>query len=87
MAYLSGEKSESDFLSDLVDARITLEKKMLNIKKTNELAEKIIVRAESVCLKMTSFLNGLTISKHKQNYVCNYFVGFCLDYVELFDCL
>ena len=87
MAYLSGEKSESDFLSDLVDARITLEKKMLNINKTNELAEKIVANAESMCLKMTSFLNGLSISKHKQNYVCNYFVGFCLDYVELFDCL
>ncbi len=87
MAYLSGEKNESDFLSDMVDKRINLEKKMLSIEKTSELAKKVVSHSEAICLKMTSFLNGLAISKHKQNYVCNYFVGFCLDYVELFDCL
>lgn len=87
IAYLSGEKTESDFLSDMVESRIDFEKKMLNIKKTNDLAEKIISKAEAMCLKLTSFLNGFAISKHKQNYVCNYFVGFCFDYVELFDCL
>ena len=87
MKYLSGEFSESDFLSDMVEKKIKFEKLLSNVEANNELAEKIISFGEIMSLQMTSFLSGLTISKNKQNFVCNYFVGFYLNYVELFDCL
>lgn len=87
MNYLAGEYSEGKFLSDMVDIRIKLEKLLDNIENNNDLSEKIVAKGEVLLLKLTSFLNGFEISKHKQNYVCNYFVGFYLDYVELFDCL
>ena len=87
MGYLSGEISESEFISEMVDRKIRLEKERLNIENVNDLAETIISRGELINLKLTSFLNGFSISKHKQNYVCNYFVEFYLSYVELFECL
>lgn len=87
MSYLSGMCDEGEFLSKMIGERIKLEKLLQNIEETNELAENIVAKGEVFILKMTSFLNGLEIARHKQNYVCNYFVGFYLDYVELFDCL
>lgn len=87
MIYLSGECGESKFISEMVEKRIGFEKALNNIEKMNELAEKIVTKGEVIVLKMTSFLNGLEIARHNQNYVCNYFVGFYLDYVELFECL
>lgn len=87
MSYLSGVLSESDFLSEMVGFRINLEKALENIDNSNDLANKIIENGGIFVFQLTNFLNGFTIAKHKQNYVCNYFVEFYLRYVELFDCL
>lgn len=87
MKYLSGEMSEGQFLSAMIDKKITLEKSMENVDKTTELAQKVLGFCDVMVLSLTNFLSGLTIAKHKQNYVCNYFVGFYMNYVELFECL
>ena len=87
MSYLIGDLSEGEFMSRLVDEKINLEKIMENIDKTTELAQKIMGYGELIDMQLTSILNGLTIAKHKQNYVCNYFVGFYMIYAELFECL
>ena len=87
MKYLSGEMSEGQFLSAMIDKKITLEKSMENVDKTTELSQKILGFCDVMVLSLTNFLTGLTIAKHKQNYVCNYFVGFYMNYVELFECL
>ena len=87
MGYLTGKLSEGQFLSALIDKKINLEKTMGNIDKSSDLAQKIVGFGEIMLLSLSNFLNGLTIARHKQNYVCNYFVGFYLNYVELFECL
>lgn len=87
MNFLSGEISDSMFLSSMVDKKINFEKIISNIDNSNDLAEKIIGFGELMSLQLTNFLSGLNIAKNKQNYVCNYFVGFYLNYVELFECL
>ena len=87
MKYLSGEMSEGQFLSAMIDKKITLEKSMENVDKSTELSQKILGFCDVMVLSLTNFLTGLTIAKHKQNYVCNYFVGFYMNYVELFECL
>lgn len=87
MKYLSGEMSEGQFLSAMIDKKITLEKSMENVDKSAELSQKILGFCDVMVLSLTNFLTGLTIAKHKQNYVCNYFVGFYMNYVELFECL
>jgi hypothetical protein len=87
MKYLSGEMTEGQFLSAMIDKKITLEKSMENVDKSTELSQKILGFCDVMVLSLTNFLTGLTIAKHKQNYVCNYFVGFYMNYVELFECL
>ncbi len=87
MNYLSGEASESDFLSDMVKIKINFEQLLERIENSCELADNIIQTGEVMSITLTNFLNGLSFAKHKQNYVCNYFVGFYLNYVELFECL
>lgn len=87
MKYLSGEMSEGQFLSAMIDKKLTLESAMKNMDNSTELAQKILGFCEVMSLSLTNFLSGLTIAKHKQNYVCNYFVGFYMNYVELFECL
>ena len=87
MNYLLGALTEGEFMSRLVDEKINLEKLMENIEKSTELAQKIMGYGELIVMQLTNFLNGLTIAKNKQNYICNYFVGFYVNYVELFECL
>ena len=87
MKYLSGEMTEGQFLSAMIDKKITLEKSMENVDKSTELSQKILGFCDVMVLSLTNFLTGLTIAKHKQNYVCNYFVGFYMNYAELFECL
>lgn len=87
MKYLSGEMTEGQFLSAMIDKKIILEKTMENVDKESELSQKILGFCDVMVLSLTNFLSGLTIAKHKQNYVCNYFVGFYMNYVELFECL
>ena len=87
MKYLTGEMSEGQFLSAMIEKKIALEKSMEYVDETSELAQKILGFCEVMVLSLTNFLSGLTIAKHKQNYVCNYFVGFYMNYVELFECL
>ena len=87
MLILKGECSEGEFLSEMVKRRINLEKLLSEIDKLEKLAESVFAFGEVMCLQLSSFLNGFTIAKNKQNYICNYFVGFFLNYVELFDSL
>ena len=87
MKYLTGELSEGMFLSELVDIKINIEKLVEDIDRNSELSQKIVGFCELMTLQLTNFLSGLTIAKHRQNYVCNYFVGFYMNYVELFECL
>ena len=87
MKFLAGEITEGYFLSEFIDIKINIEKMLNNIDKNTEFAQKIISFGELLSLQLTNFLSGLTIAKHKQNYVCNYFVGFYMNYVELFECL
>ena len=87
MKYLAGEMSEGQFLSAMIDKKIVLEKSMENVDKTTELAQKMLGFCDVMVLSLTNFLSGLTIARNKQNYVCNYFVGFYMNYVEFIECL
>lgn len=86
MAYLSGTIKESELISTVVKNRLDLE----NLSKVNvesELAKLIVGFGEMFCLQMSNFLTNFSITKSKQNYVCNYFVGFYINFIEMYDCL
>lgn len=87
MEYLKGTMSEGAFLSEIVEIKINIDKLIKNIDTSTDFAQKIVGFGELFVLQLTNFLSGLSIAKHKQNYVCNYFVGFYMNYVDLFDCL
>ena len=87
MNYLSGKCSESQFLNDMVRRKLELEKLNGQIEQKNDYAGKIQGFGEIFALKLTIFLSGLDVSRSKQNYICNYFVGFYLDFLEFYDSL
>lgn len=86
MGYLAGTIKESELISTVVKNRLDLE----NLSKVNaesELAKLIVGFGEMFCLQMSNFLTNFSITKSKQNYVCNYFVGFYINFIEMYDCL
>jgi hypothetical protein len=87
MNFLMGALSDGKFLSFMLEKKMTLEKLLADMEKTTELGKKISSYVELMLFQLNNFLNGFTIAKHVQHYVCNYFVGFYLNYDELFDCL
>ena len=87
MNYLSGKCTEGQFLSEMVKRKLELEKLNLNIQIGNEFSERVQNFGEVFILKLTNFLSGLDISRSRQNYICNYFVGFYVDFLEFYDSL
>ena len=87
MNFLAGKSSEGQFLNDMVRRKLELEKLNQQIELKNEYAEKAQGFGEFFALKMTNFLSGLDVSRSRQNYICNYFVGFYLDFIEFYNSL
>lgn len=86
MGYLSGGIAESGLISSMVKYRLELEN--LNKISSVESEELTIVGfCEMFSLQMSNFLTNFVLSKSKQNYVCNYFVGFYINFIEMYDCL
>ena len=87
MNLLAGKCSESQFLNEMVRKKLEMEKLNTQIEINGEYAERIQGFGEMFALKITSFLSGLDVSRAKQNYICNYFVGFYLDFLEFYESL
>ena len=87
MNYLAGKTSESQFLNEMVRKKLELDKLNKQIDLKNDYSENIVNFGEMFALKITNFLSGLDVSRSKQNYVCNYFVGFYLDFIEFYESL
>ncbi len=87
MNYLSGKISEGQFLNDMVRRKLELGTLNQQIQLNSDYSSIVLGFGELFALKMTNFLSGLDVSRSKQNYVCNYFVGFYLDFIEFYDSL
>lgn len=85
--YLAGNITESKFLSGVVEKRLSLEKINSQIIGEDEISQHLRGFGELFLLQITNFLSGFSISGSKQNYICNYFVGFFINYVQMFDSL
>ena len=85
--YLAGNMNDSEFLKKLVAFRLKLQEKLKLVSGEDEISQKILCSGELMEFQVTNFLSGFDIAKSKQNYVCNYFVGFYIGYVELFGSL
>lgn len=86
MGYLAGAIKESELISSIVKNRLELEN-LTKVNAESELAKLIVGFGEMFCLQMSNFLTNYSITKSKQNYVCNYFVGFYINFIEMYDCL
>lgn len=87
MGYLSGKMNEGELVSSLVRSRLELEKLAFSCTEQGEAGSVIKGFVEIFTLQMSNFLTGFSISGSKQNYVCNYFVGFYMNFIEMYDCL
>ena len=87
MDYLSGICTDSKFIESLVNAKLELGKIVENIQSEESYHEKIKERGNLFVSKMTNFLINLDVSRAKQNYICNYFVSFYIDFLEFYDSL
>lgn len=87
MGYLSGTVSDGKLISSMVKYRLELEKLKDNIIINCETCENLRAFYDLFSGQIANFLNELTISSSRQNYVCNYFVGFYINYIEMYDCL
>lgn len=87
MDYLSGTSTDSKFIESLVNAKLELGKIVESIQSSENYHEKIKERGNLFISKMTNFLIGLDVSRSKQNYICNYFVSFYVDFLEFYDSL
>lgn len=87
MNYLAGKISESQFINDLVDVKLELGKLTDQIVSKEDYHQKIRDKVEMFVTKLTNFLAGIDIARSKQNYICNYFVSFYLDYLEFYESL
>lgn len=87
MSYLSGEISDGEIIKYMLKYKLELEKINDSIAFDDEISIKCLEFGELINLHLTNFLSGFDISKSKQNYVCNYFVGFYLNYIEMFNSL
>lgn len=82
-----GVLSESEFISKIIS----------NNLKFDEFRDKIggdggvFIAAKEYAglfsLQFSSFLNNFYLAKNKQNYVSSYYVGFVINYLELYECL
>lgn len=87
MNYLSGEISDGKFIKEFLKNKLELEKLNEKLTQNDEFSVKCAEFSELILLKMTNFLSEFDIAKSKQNYICNYFVGFYLNYIEMFNSL
>ena len=87
MDYLSGKCTNSQFIESLVNAKLELGKIIEQIQSKDEYHEKIKERGNLMLSKMTNFLTGLDVSRSRQNYICNYFVSFYIDFLEFYESL
>ena len=87
MNYLSGKIPESQFITDLIKVKLELGDLTNKIIANDEYHQKMRDKAEMFVVKITNFLAGIDISRAKQNYICNYFVSFYLDFLEFYDSL
>lgn len=85
--YLAGNVSEGKFLANVVEKRLNLEKLCSNISGEDDISVHLRGFGEMILLQTTNFLSGFSIAGTKQNYICNYFVGFFINYVQMFDSL
>ena len=87
LEYLSGKISDGKFLSNVSTKRLELEKMNNNLQASDDLTKHILGFVELFLLQMTNFLTNFSLYQSKQNYICNYFVGFFVNYIELCDSL
>lgn len=87
LGVLSGEISDSKFLSEMTRLRLELEKLNGCIISEDETSKTIRGFGELFLLQMTNFLTGFSVSQSRNNYICNYFVGFFVNYVEMYASL
>lgn len=87
LEYLSGKISDGKFLSIVSGKRLELEKKLDNLQSSDDLSKQILGFGELFLLQMTNFLTNFSLYQSKQNYICNYFVGFFVNFIELYDSL
>ena len=87
LGVLSGEISDSKFLLEMTRIRLELEKLNNCITSEDETSKTIRGFGELFLLQMTNFLTGFSVSQSRNNYICNYFVGFFVNYVELYASL
>lgn len=87
MDYLQGEISQGSFLSSLSKVRLELENLNKVISSDKEPFKTILASSELIGLGLTNFLSNFELSASKQNYICNYFVGFYINYIEMVNCL
>lgn len=87
IGYLSGEIGESALISTLVKNRLELEKLCEDKTASEEFELLVLSFGNLFSLQLSNFLTGLSLAGAKQNYVCNYFVGFYVNFIEMYDCL
>lgn len=85
--FLSGSLTQGKFFSEMVQVRLKISDFIKNNKVDNEISGIIYSHLDIILYKLTNFLTGFELSGSKQNYICNYFVGFYLNYIELFNSL
>lgn len=87
MDYLQGLISQGSFLAKLSKVRLELDNLNKLINSDKEPLKTILASSELIGLGLTNFLSSFELSAPKQNYICNYFVGFYINYIEMVNCL
>lgn len=87
MDYLQGLISQGSFLAKLSKVRLELDGLNKLINSDKEPLKTILASSELIGLGLTNFLSSFELSASKQNYICNYFVGFYINYIEMVNCL
>lgn len=85
--FLNGEVSQSAFLTDLSRVRLELDGLNKNMSNENDVVKTIRASSELIELGLTKFLTGFELATSNQNYICNYFVSFYINYIEMTNCL
>lgn len=87
IGFLLGDVSEGNLISNMVKHRLNIEKTKTNLIKDTKHSETIEGFCDLFSTQISNFLSGLTTSKSKQNYVCNFFVSFYINFIEMYECL
>lgn len=82
--YLSGNITESKFLTELLGYKLELENKAKTKSIEDDISKIISEYGLLISLQLSNFLNNFYIETSKQSYICNYFVALITCYEEMY---